>query len=117
MTQRIGIQKRWIHALLSGEKKVEGKKASPRWLSLKEGDRIIFYVDDTPNCDLECPALVVGIRRYPCLRTYLEAEGLRATLPGVQTIEEAIALYRQFWTQLEIDEFGVLAIAVIAEDV
>lgn len=112
MAKRIGIQKRWMDAILSGEKTIEGKKGSPKWTDLREGDKITFFVDDTPNCNLECTCAIIGIRHYTNLRSYLESEGLRSTLPGIQTIDDGIALYREYWTQHSIDEFGILAIAI-----
>jgi ASC-1-like (ASCH) protein len=112
MAKRIGIQKRWMDAILSGEKTVEGKKGSPRWTDLKKGDKITFFVDDTPNCNLECTCDIIGIRHYPSLTSYLETEGLRSTLPGIQTLDEGVELYREYWTPHEILLYGVLAIAV-----
>ena len=45
MAKRIGIQKRWMDAILCREKTVEGKKGSPKWTDLKKGDMITFFVD------------------------------------------------------------------------
>ncbi|MEI7986386.1 MAG: ASCH domain-containing protein [Armatimonadota bacterium] len=103
----IDIQTRWMEGLLSGEKKVEGKRNSKTWYGMKVGDEISF------RCDGQTLSMrIVAIRKYKTLRRYLEAEGLLRTLPGVLTIKEGIALYREYWTKEEIIRDGILAIEV-----
>lgn len=99
-----------MEGLASGEKRIEGKRNSTTWSGMRFGDHIIFS-SGGDNLEFRVVALRV-YKGYDCLRRYLEAEGLRRTLPGVLTIEEGMALYRQYWSEEEIARDGVLAIEI-----
>ncbi|OIW03756.1 hypothetical protein TanjilG_30032 [Lupinus angustifolius] len=55
---------------------------------------------------------VQGIRRYPTFSDMLEAEKLEKVLPGVESVEEGLEVYRRFYTEEKELANGVLAIIV-----
>lgn len=69
---------------------VEGRKNLPRWSKLAPEDREILF-------------MIKRVSRYPSLNQYLLQEGLRATLPGVTTLEEARKIYYQWSTPEQIE--------------
>jgi ASC-1-like (ASCH) protein len=117
----IGIQHKWFRLLQEGFKTIEGKKGSPKWNNIVEGDRILFECEDClkeksrNGCCLYSKVTVTSVSRYHTVREYLEQEGLSGTLPGVASIEEGIKIYESApisWTKEEIEKYGVMAIHV-----
>lgn len=107
----IDIDKTWFKLIESGEKRVEGKKGSPSWIGIKQNDYIFFRSE---GFFLRF-ARVVEVRKYSTIRSYLEQEGLRYTLPGIKTVQEGIDIYTSppiSWTDEEVKKYGVLAIEV-----
>lgn len=48
---------------------------------------------------------VVNLTSYASFQSMLENEGLKHVLPGVREIEHGVAVYRQFYTQAQEQEF------------
>jgi len=94
----MNIQEPFFSLLADGIKKVDGRKATEKWLSLKIGEKVI-----ADNEDGEQKLFVItDIRKYPNVREYLINEGLRNTVPGTVTIEEGIDIYRRWSTNKEL---------------
>lgn len=103
----------WYTHIREGRKPVEGRKASPTWADIAEGDELIF----TSAADEEqsFTARVTGVTRYEgpgALRRYLEGETLARALPGVETLDAGEAVYLQWSTAEEIDRYGMMGIQV-----
>lgn len=60
--------------------------------------------------DEKVTAVVTRVVKYPDFKTYLIQEGLSRTLPGIESIDEGIAVYRQFYSEEQEKTHGVLAI-------
>jgi ASC-1-like (ASCH) protein len=106
--KKIDIDAHWFELIRSGKKKVEGKKGSPSWIDIKKDDLVYFKSGNNTLFKT-----VKEIRKYTTIRSYLEQEGLRHTLPGVETIQEGIDIYMNWpisWTEKEVEKYGVLAI-------
>jgi|SRR5665648_413952 len=103
----IEVDDRWWTDIAQREKKVEGRKANPKWNSLQLGDVVaIQRKSDQRQCELQ----ITDLRWYPTLFDFLLNEGLRIVLPGITTMEEAIAEYLKYSTVDEYRQFGVMAI-------
>lgn len=103
----IDLAKRWFDHLKSGEKIVEGRKASPSWKDIKEGDILIFR-----NGGESLRMMATKVNKYSSLEEYFVGETLEKTLPGVKTIKEGEDVYLEWWTKEEIEKYGVLGISV-----
>ncbi|RYQ98268.1 hypothetical protein Ahy_B08g094322 isoform B [Arachis hypogaea] len=55
---------------------------------------------------------VQGIRWYPTFADMLETENLGKVLPGVDSVEKGVEIYRRFYTEEKEKSNGVLAIGV-----
>lgn len=107
----------WFSLLKNGSKTVEGRRISPLYQDIKEGDHIIFKNPASNNeGDNTFTALVTKVNRYAGaadpLGTYLETETLVATLPGITTMEEGRKVYLQFYTEEQLSKSGMLAIHI-----
>jgi ASC-1-like (ASCH) protein len=106
-THLIHCQEPWLSLIKSGQKPVEGRKNSSVYQRIKVVDIITFFAGHN-----RFNALVIAINSYPDLRTYLLAETVERALPGIKTIEEALAIYHQWNSEHEIRKHGFLAIQI-----
>ncbi|CRX39527.1 ASCH domain-containing protein [Estrella lausannensis] len=104
---RIHCEEPYFSLIREGLKRVEGRKNSPKYQLISPGDTIEFYCGD--NSFL---TTVTEIRRYDTLTAYLEDVTPEKALPGIQTMEEATAVYLQWSTEEEIARSGFLGIFV-----
>ena len=105
----IEVSDPWFTHLVRGTKTVEGRKASPKWTKLYEGQEITFKLKDS---DQTATAKIVRITTYNTLADYLVNEGLRQTLPGKSTLEEGLAVYQEWSTPEELQAYKFLGIEV-----
>lgn len=104
---RLHCEEPYFSLIRKGLKRVEGRKNSPKYQSIKQGDSIEFYCGDQSFL-----TEVTEVRLYRDLRAYLEDVTPPKALPGVRTMEEAIAIYLQWSREEEIARFGFLGIFV-----
>ncbi len=110
---KIQCNEPWFGYIKSGKKVVEGRKGSPSWSSIKVGSLIQFVNAQVSGESFLAKVCGVSVYVGPsALRDYLAAETLARTLPGVTTIEDGEKIYRQWWTQDEIEKYGVLGLAL-----
>jgi ASC-1-like (ASCH) protein len=116
----------WYSALRTGKKTIEGRKGSPKYRDIAEGDLLrigLAAPGVAPEQAREAfYVTVVAVRRYAgpdAVRDYLQSETLARALPGVETLEEGVALYAAppvSWTGEEVARHGVIAIEVRRAD-
>jgi ASC-1-like (ASCH) protein len=103
----------WFTHIREGRKVVEGRKAGGQWGSVTVKDTLFFR--NTANAAEVFFARVIGITHYEgpgALRKYLLGETLARALPGVESLEVGEEIYLTFWTNEEIDEYGMVGIEV-----
>lgn len=89
---------------IEGKKTIEGRLNKGKFSQIEVGDII-----KTNN---ETSFEVIGKKIYPSFKDMIIAEGIKNVTPDKETIEEAIAVYRQFYTTKQEKEFGVIAIKI-----
>lgn len=110
----IGVQPRWLEHLITGAKKVEGKKDSSTWGFLKHElvpQEIIMHNEQHGDDYREYVFIMTYVRCYNNLHDYLNGEGLTNCLPGIETIEQGVEEYLKFWSEQDLNN-GILAIGV-----
>jgi len=108
MHHRVRCLEPWFSHIKEGRKPVEGRKNTPKYQKVSVGDTISFENELGDVFDAE----VTAVRKYPNLESYLEGEGVENALPGIESIEEGIAVYLQWSTLEEIEQYGFLGIGV-----
>ncbi|XP_057458773.1 uncharacterized protein LOC130749436 isoform X2 [Lotus japonicus] len=96
------VQEPFLTHLKDGLKTIEGRCARGKHNRIEVGNLILF------NESLVFE--VQGVRRYASFFDMLEAESLEKVLPGVESVEEGVKVYRRFFTEEKERENGVLAI-------
>lgn len=112
MESTLGIHRCWADAIKSGKKTVEGRLCRPGSVAanVQVNDVLTFVIRGT-NC--ECfSAIVLKVTHYNTTDKYLKSEGLNNCLPGVATIEEGIAIYREFYSEKDEQQYGMVAIEI-----
>jgi len=78
-------------------------------LDVSAGDNIQVYNERETDTIL---TKVLRVSRYATILAMLEGENLKELLPDVDSLDEAIGVYRSFYTKAQEEEFGVVAIEV-----
>jgi ASC-1-like (ASCH) protein len=103
------VQSIWFDLLVSGVKHIEGRKKTPKWEKLTVGQIIEVTCKETQETRL---FKITHINEYDNLIDYLIIEGLHRCLPGVNSMEKAVAIYHQYSTPKELDQYKFLAIGM-----
>jgi ASC-1-like (ASCH) protein len=101
---RINVQNPWFDYIKEGKKKIEGRINKGLFKILKKDD-IVKIVNNKESVKV----IIKKIVHYDSFEDYLSTEGLSKTLPGIKSITDGIAIYRQFYTEQQEKE-GILAI-------
>lgn len=99
----INVGEPWFEHIVKGKKDVEGRLNRGKFAELERGNQLFIN-------DGAIVAKIVRVTPYLSFEEYLRIEGLKRTLPGISTIEEGIAAYRQFYSEEDEHLYGVVAI-------
>ena len=103
------INEPWFSLILVGCKTIEGRLNRDDWAIIDEGDQIDWYNDDF-GLKREFRTIVVKKRKYPCLTSYLNGEGLQKTLVTIDNIQDGVKKYHIFYKPKDEEKYGVVAI-------
>lgn len=104
------VERLYFDQIKSGAKAVEGRKRTAKWASLRMGDEFLLKCKDSEE---QLKVRIVGINEYADLKAYLMGEDLNRALPGITSLEEGIAIYKQWWTDTEIATHGILGLQLL----
>lgn len=102
-----GVQEPWFSYIKKGFKTVEGHLNKGDFSNMKKGDIVTFT-----NKGKTVDTLVTDVVHYETFKEMLEEEGLDATLPGKERLDDGIEVYRAFFSEEKEKEHGVLAIKI-----
>lgn len=100
----------WFSLIKEGKKTVEGRICSDKYKNIKQGSTIKLkkFGDNETYIYLE----VLEVRKYSTFAEMIEKETLEKVLPIIETVENGVNVYRQFYKQeLELEK-GVLALEI-----
>lgn len=112
----INVSQPWFRHIRNGVKTVEGRLNKGKFRDMKSGDVLVISNtsgkrDSSKNNKVV--AVVTKINQYDSFEEYLSREGLNSTLPGIKTISEGMAVYRQFYSPEDELKFGIAAVHII----
>jgi thymidylate synthase len=106
----LAVAEPFLSQLRAGTKTVEGRLNTSERSEISKGD-IIHFIPV-----LKSGSVFVGrvesVARYPGFKELLTTEGLEQVLPSIASLEEGVAVYRQFYRQDQEQEYGALAIRI-----
>lgn len=107
---QITVQKIYFDAIACGRKTVEGRVNTEKYKTLQPGMRIGFCA---PEGNEVVYCFIEDLRVYQTFKDMLCQEGVENMLPGVDSLQKAIAIYEGFPGYADaVKEFGALAIRI-----
>jgi len=94
----------------NGIKTYEGRPNKPKYSGLKVGQKLIIKNSD--NLSEYVELVITSLDVYNTFQGMLEDKGLDRVLPGEETIESGVNVYRQWYSEAVEEEFGALCIGV-----
>ena len=106
----INVSEPWFTYIKRGKKRIEGRLNKGPFATLKKNNIIKFKnsTDDYVYC--KCLKIV----HYDTFEQYLSKEGLLRTLldPTINTIEQGVSIYRQYYSEDAERQFKIIAIYI-----
>lgn len=113
--REIGIESSVLKDILDEKKTIEGRLGKDKFLKLKVGD-LLFLREDIWQDGIIRESLpeqgtvrINQIFYFTSFKEMLESLDFEAIIPSAKTIEEALSVYRKFYTSKDEEEYGVLA--------
>lgn len=97
----------WISHIASGMKRVEGRLKKSTFAQMQPGDTVTWF-----DGEKRVNTVITGFREYPNFKAYLEAEGVDKVLPGVEGLENGLAVYYGYFSEEDRAKYPVYAILV-----
>lgn len=114
--QEIGIESSLVEEIKKGNKSIEGRLGKPRYLKLKEGDLLGVREDlwhDGKIIDSFSDSLIIKITQilyFESFKEMVNAIDFQAAVPSAKTSKEAIKKYKEYYSDKDEEEYGVVAI-------
>lgn len=114
----LGVQEPWFSAIRDRKKTVEGRVARGKMENIRAGTVLVISksapagANASSSRSRKLVAVVTKVLYYATFNDYLAHEGLNNTLPGVHTLAEGVAVYRQFYSADMEKQHGVAAIHI-----
>ncbi len=97
-------QEPYFSYILSGKKTVEGRLNKGKFLEMQVGD--ILKVNGSAEF------IIIGKNVYTSFKEMIESEGLKNVIPDAVDVDEAVSVYRQFYSVEDELKYGVVAIGI-----
>jgi ASC-1-like (ASCH) protein len=102
---KLNVQEPYLSFILNKQKTVEGRLNKGKFKDFKIGDILLIGPE-------EKRFLIDKTIIYKSFREMIEKEGIENVIPDKDNIDEAEAVYYNFYTKEQEKEFGVLAIKI-----
>ena len=99
----------WFSLIKLGLKKCEGRLRKKDFAKMKKSDIIVFSNDDF-SFSREFRCKITSIYNYNTFEEYLEKEKLEKCLPGIDSLEDGVNIYRKYYSKKDEDLYKIVAI-------
>lgn len=104
----IHVSEPWFSLIKLGLKSIEGRKNKGKFKEMKVDDVVEWNNNDFGERSFK--SKILRKQEYKTFQEYLETEGLDKCLPGIDTLEEGVNVYYNYFTKEDEQNFGVIAI-------
>lgn len=101
----------WFSLIKLKKKRVEGRLNKGDFNKIKIGD-IIKFTNNDFGFNREFNVKITKIYDYDTFRDYLENEKLEKCLPGIESIEEGIKVYHNFYSVNDENKYKIKAFSI-----
>jgi ASC-1-like (ASCH) protein len=112
----IGIESSILQDILRGTKTVEGRLGKPKFLKIRKGDilsiREDFWQDGAIARSISNRAFIRVTQKlyFISFEEMLSSVGIAAVLPAATDMTDALRAWRQFYSEADEQEYGVVAL-------
>jgi ASC-1-like (ASCH) protein len=99
----------WFTLVQLGIKKSEGRLNKGSFSNMKKGDVILFENSEL-GFNRSYRVKITSIISYDTFRNFIVKEKLENCLPGIDTIENGIKVYRKYYSEKDEKEFKIIAL-------
>ena len=103
------VSEPWFSLIKIGAKKCEGRLNMNDFSNMKKGD-IIAFTNNTLGFNRTFTCKITSVHNYDSFFDYLENETISKCLPGIDTIEEGVNVYYQYYSPENERKYGIRAI-------
>ena len=113
--QEIGIESSVLRDILDDKKTIEGRLGKDKFLKLKVGDTLALREDVWQDGTIRTSIPDQGTIRikqvlyFTSFKEMLEALDIEEIIPRAKTVDDALSVYRKFYSPEDEEEFGVIA--------
>lgn len=101
----------WFSLIKIGKKTVEGRLNIDWAKNVKEGDIVVWSNNDF-KFERSFKTVVKAKRIYKTFHEFLVHEGVENALPGIDTIDDGVKVYRKYYTEEMENNIGVCAVVL-----
>jgi ASC-1-like (ASCH) protein len=101
----LNVKEPYLSFILNGQKTIEGRLNKGKFKDLKIGDILLIGPEEKEY-------IIERTTFYYSFKEMIQKEGIKNVIPDKNNIEDAEAVYYEFYTKEEEKEFGVLAIKI-----
>jgi ASC-1-like (ASCH) protein len=106
------VSEPWFSLIKLKLKKVEGRLNKGDFMDIKKNDTILFQNNDF-GILRSFKVKVSSVHEYNNFTDYLSSEKLEKALPGIDTIEEGLQIYHQYYSKEDENKYKIKAIRII----
>jgi ASC-1-like (ASCH) protein len=99
----------WFSLIKIGAKKCEGRLHKGDFALMKKDDYLLFENNDF-NFLRSFRCKITSIHDYNTFENYLEGETLNKCLPGIDTIQQGVKIYREYYDEEQEAKYKIIAI-------
>lgn len=103
----LNISPVWLNAIKARQKIVEGRPGKAKIAKMKKGDYLLAF-----NSEDRVYTRLTDVKKYQSFAEMLETNGLENVLPGKNTIDDGVNVYRQWYTPEMEKELGVIGLFI-----
>lgn len=103
------VSEPWFSLIRLGLKRCEVRLNKGDFEKIKAGDKIKFVNGDLGFGRAHC-VMVTEVIEYDSFETCLECEGLDVCLPGIDNMDDALRVYRKYYSKEQEERHGVVSI-------
>lgn len=102
------VSEPWFSLIALGCKTIEGRLDTGDFAKMRPGDTITFQSGPTQKVVVR----ITDTKHYSSFRDYLGGETLARALPTIANIDDGVEIYRQYYSEKDEKEHGVVAIYI-----
>jgi ASC-1-like (ASCH) protein len=107
---KISVKKEWFDFIVSGKKIIEGRLNKGIFKNLRKGDMVIWQESGAKNFVY---TRVVQKNQQKTFGDLIENVGIQNILPSKTTLDDGIAVYRQYYSEKDEEAHEVVGIYIV----